>query len=110
MNANSNTQEVTRVPGDAPGPSMDVTWSRAAKVWWSLAWRGVLFGGTAGFLAGFVVGFVMWSPGAPRRLLTTMEYLAGALVGIPVGIWVVRNVLKKSWSDFRIALVPKTSE
>ncbi len=31
---------------------------------------------------------------------------AGAIVGIPVGMWVVKIVIGTEYSDFRIALLP----
>jgi hypothetical protein len=42
-------------------------------------------------------------------VITAAGTWAGLLIGIPVGIWVVRTVLRKSWSDFRIVLVPPQS-
>jgi hypothetical protein len=32
---------------------------------------------------------------------------SGTLLATPVGIWVVRHVLRKTCSDFHIALVPR---
>ena len=75
---------------------VELNWERAIKVWWSLFWRGVLFGGIAGFIAGFIVGFL----GAPN-----LGGLAGLVVGIPIGMWVVKIILAKSYSDFRLTLV-----
>ena len=75
---------------------VELNWERAIKVWWSLAWRGVLFGFIAGFIAGFIVGAL----GFPN-----LGTLAGLVVGIPIGMWVVKLVLAKSFSDFRLALV-----
>jgi predicted lipid-binding transport protein (Tim44 family) len=109
MNADPSTPESAHVPSDAPEPDVDVTWGRAAKVWWSLMWRSALFGGIAGGLVGFVMGFIMGGAGASRQSIQTLTFGVGGVVAIPVGISVVRHVLKKSWSDFRIALVPKTS-
>jgi hypothetical protein len=84
---------------------IEVTWGRAAKVWWSLLWRTLLFGGLAGMLIGAVFGGVMGAFGTPPQEIAGLTTLLGLAVGIPVGIWVVRNVLSKSWSDFRIVLV-----
>lgn len=95
-------------PERALEPGLEITWGRATKVWWSLVWRGALFGGLAGFVAGFVLGFFMAIAGASHALIGAASLWAGMLVGIPVGIWVVRNVLAISWSDFRIVLVPRT--
>ncbi len=76
---------------------VELTWGRVGKVWWSLVWRGVLFGGLAGFVAGFIVGLL---GGTPIHVS-----LAGLIVGIPIGIWVVKMVFAISYSDFRLALV-----
>lgn len=79
---------------------VELSWERAIKVWWSLAWRGVLFGGIAGFVAGFIFGVL----GLPNR-----SDVAGLVVGIPISVWVVKIVLAKSFSDFRLALVSPES-
>ena len=75
---------------------VELNWARAIKVWWSLAWRGILFGSIAGFIAGFIVGYLGFG---------NLGALAGLVVGIPIGMWVVKLVLAKSFSDFRLALV-----
>jgi hypothetical protein len=95
---------------DSTGPAydhLDVTWTRALKVWWSLAWRGLLFGALAGGLAGFFVGVAGSAAGVQLETIRQLGSLAGLAVGIPVGLWVVRTILQKSWSDFRIVLVPR---
>ena len=86
--------------------SLEVTFSRAMKVWWSLAWRGVLFGILAGGAAGFVIGMIGAAMHVPPEQMSRLGGLAGLIVGIPVGILVVQVVLQKSYSDFRIVLVP----
>jgi hypothetical protein len=85
--------------------TVEVSWGRATKVWWSLLWRALLFGVLAGGAVGFVIGFILGAAGTPAQVITAVTTWAGVLIGIPVGIWVVRTVLRKSWSDFRIALV-----
>ena len=92
------------------GRSLDVTFSRATKVWWSLAWRAVLFGVLAGMAAGFVIGVIAVAAHVPRERMSTLGGVTGLAVGIPVGILVVQMVLRKSWSDFRIVLVPTINE
>lgn len=88
-------------------PGLEVTWGRAVRVWWSLMWRALLFGGIGGGGVGFVIGFFMGAAGASLASITAVTAWAGLLVGIPVGMWVVRHVLRKTWSDFRIVLLPK---
>jgi hypothetical protein len=91
---------------DAPG-GLEVTWGRAARVWWSLVWRVLLFGAIAGFLAGALVGGIAGAAGVNPQTISLLGSLTGMAVGIPIGIWVVRWVLRKSWSGFRIVLMPK---
>jgi hypothetical protein len=38
-------------------------------------------------------------------MITTLSGIAGGVAGIPVGIWVIKVVLTRKYSDFRIALV-----
>jgi hypothetical protein len=84
---------------------LEVTWGRAAKVWWSLAWRTVVVGFLAGGLLGAVLGVVLAVAGKSPQEIAAVTTWAGFAVGLPVAIWAVRSVLKSSWSDFRIALV-----
>ena len=75
------------------------------KVWWSLAWRGILFGLVAGAITGFIVGFILGIAGKPE-LGGLYGQIAGMVVGIPIGIWVVKSVLTKEFRHYRIVLIP----
>jgi len=85
----------------------ELTWTRAFKVWWSLVWRGMLFGFLAGGIAGAIIGFIMGGLGVNPDIIATSTRIAGMIIGIPIGIAVTKIVLKKQYSDFRIALVKK---
>ena len=106
MDTNPYRTPTANVAERDAGPGIEVTWGRAIKVWWSLIWRAVLFGGLAGMVAGGVVGGILGAMGAPLQTISTVGGWLGILIGIPVGIWVVRSALRKSWSDFRIVLIP----
>ena len=82
-----------------------ITWMRAFKVWWSLLWRGVLFGFLAGAGVGFILGFFMGLAKAEPEAVKSACTIAGYIVSIPVGIAVTKWVLKNRYSDFRIALI-----
>jgi len=84
---------------------LEVTWGRALRVWWSIMWRALLFCFIAGFIAGFIVGFIGGMSGLDPKSIQLYAGIAGAAVGIPIGIWVVKTVLGKKYSEFRIALV-----
>ena len=84
---------------------IQVTWLRAFKVWWSLLWRGILFGFLAGAGVGFILGFFMGLAGVKSETIKNVCTIAGYIVSIPVGIMVTKWVLGTRYSDFRIALV-----
>jgi hypothetical protein len=106
MSADPYRPPSSMVGDPTEGTSIEVTWGRATKVWWSLLWRAALFGLLAGGAIGFVIGLILGAAGVAAEVITAAGTWAGLLIGIPVGIWVVRTVLRKSWSDFRIVLVP----
>lgn len=84
---------------------IDVTWSRATRVWWSIVWRSFLFSVLAGAAGGLVLGIVLGVAGQAEGIQKYGQ-LVGILLGIPVGIWVVKTVLTKQFRRFRIVLVP----
>lgn len=86
---------------------LEVTWIRATKIWWSLVWRSIVFGSIAGFIAGFVVGSIADMMGNDS-LSSFYVQSAGMLIGVPVGILVVKIVLSKEFKDYRIVLLPST--
>jgi len=83
----------------------DRTWGRMTRIWWSLAWRGLLFGCVAGLVAGFIVGFLGHMFGLDDEIGRLLAGCVAGIVSIPVGVWVVKVVLGKKFKDFRIALV-----
>jgi hypothetical protein len=107
MATNPYTAPAARVADVDSANGLDVTWGRALKVWWCLVWRVIVFGMLAGLVAGAVVGGIAGAAGVNPQRISSLGGLAGMVAGIPVGIWVVRTILRKSWSDFRIILVAK---
>ncbi len=84
---------------------LEVTWGRALKVWWSIVWRAMLFSFIAGAVAGFLIGFFGSIAGMDPKAIPIYSGLAGMVVAIPVGIWVVKVVLQKRFSGYRLVLV-----
>ncbi len=107
MATNPYTAPAARVADPQPDVGLEVTWGRTMKVWWSLVWRMILFSMAAGFVAGLIVGGAGAFAGVGAQNLSYLGNIAGLVVGLPVGVWVVRSILRKSWSDFRIVLLPK---
>ena len=84
---------------------VQVTWMKALKVWWSLLWRGLIFGFLAGAAVGFILGFLMGLARVDPETIKTVCTIGGYIVSIPVGVVVTKFVLKNRYSDFRIALI-----
>lgn len=83
---------------------VEVTWGRAFKVWWSIAWRSMLFGLLAS------IGFgLLWGVLAQLLGLGSGGMLFGSLLGFVLGvliaIWAVRAVLYKRYSDFSVVCI-----
>lgn len=84
---------------------LEVTWLRAAMVWWSIFWRSFVIAVAAATVAGFAIGVVLAATGR-SDLVETWGRVIGVVVAVPAGIWAVRIVLRKEYRQFRIALVP----
>ena len=98
-----------------PVTQLDVTWARACKVFWSIFWRSVLFVLTPALVPGIVV-YDQWPVlvakyGATLPLSLSPElatWLAVAVLGLLFamvsGAFVMKAVLTRAYSDFRIVL------
>jgi hypothetical protein len=87
------------------GASLEVTWGRALRVWWSLIWRTLLASVLVGALFGAILGMLLGVAGFALGTIVLVTQAAGALVGIGVGVVMVRHVLRMSWREFRIVLI-----
>ncbi|MGD2118195.1 MAG: hypothetical protein PVG66_07545 [Chromatiales bacterium] len=84
---------------------IEVTWMRATHIYWSLAWRWVLFSMLAGAIAGALLGVALGFLDRTENL-ELYGQIIGFVVSIPVGIWVVKTVMTKQYRHYRIALLP----
>jgi hypothetical protein len=89
-------------------PDLPVTWARTLSVWWCLLWRGLVLGALAGAIVGAVAGLILALLGRASSAGEVGQIL-GALVALPVSLWVVRSVLRKTFRGFAIRLVPPSS-
>jgi len=83
-----------------------VTWRHATQIWWSLAWRMLVFGGLAGLVLGLLFGIIGAIVGTGDDVIQLWGQIGGMLVSIPVGIWAVKTILGKEFPIYRIVLVP----
>ena len=84
---------------------LEVTWWRATKIWWSLLWRSMLYVVLISIPIGFFIGIIAAALNITDQMAPYYN-LIGAIIGIPVGICVIKIVLSKQFSDFQIILIP----
>lgn len=84
---------------------LEVTWWRATKIWWSISWRSFLYTALVALPVGALVG-VICAAFQVREGVALIARLIGAVIGIPIAIWVTKVVMEKQFSDFQIFLVP----
>ena len=82
---------------------IEVTFGRAARIWWAWSWRTGLFSILIGGVVGFVIGFVsaMFRFKQAGGLILLLSGVAGVLLSI----WMMTKILKKKYLGFRIALI-----
>lgn len=85
---------------------LEVTWFRVIKVWWSLTWRIVIYGMIFGIVVSLPLGLATTALGLDEALANHVTRNIPTLAALLLGIWVTRVVLRKTYSDFRIVLVP----
>jgi len=86
---------------------LEVSWGRAIKVWWSITWRTLLFGMLIGFVVGVVAGIAGAAAGVPDNQVQGISSMFGVIIGVFISIWAVRKALTRSFSEFRVVLLPK---
>ena len=88
---------------------VEVTRTRALKVLWSLTWRVGGLSSLAGLLVGIISAIVSViarvDPETGLRLTLLASGIVALIVAPFVGSVVMRMLLKKQFSDFRIALI-----
>lgn len=89
---------------------LEVTWGRAAKVWWAYLWRnlialvvGMILGGVMGFVLGIIMGALGFEAQTIQYVITPI----GFLMGIAISIVPIKMILGKDFGQFRLVLVSK---
>jgi hypothetical protein len=84
---------------------LEPTYRRAFIIWWALSWRSVLWTIGPGAAVGFVEAFIETKIAIPAVAMRYLPFGSGVVIGILVGIYVVRSVLRKKYRGFSIRLV-----
>jgi uncharacterized membrane protein YfcA len=90
---------------------MEVTFGRAAIIWWAWIWRTMLLTILTSLAIGALVGVLEhallpeeWRYGDPEMLLL-IGRICGGLLGSLISIRVMQKTLKRRFHGFRIALI-----
>lgn len=90
---------------------IEVTFGRAAVIWWAWIWRAMLLTILASVSIGVLLGILerallppQWHSGDPGMMLL-IGRLCGALLGSLISIKVLQKILRRPFNGFRIALV-----
>ncbi len=88
---------------------VEVTRTRASKVLWSLTWRiggfSILAGSLVGMISASVLALARVDPETGLRLTVLASGIVALFLGPVVGPVVMRMVIRKRFSDFRIVLI-----
>ena len=86
---------------------LEITFGRAARVWWAYTWRAFLIMLAVGVVFGIILTLThnqgtLSQPG--NRLVTQLLAL---VIAIPIGIWMLKKALCARFREFRIALIQR---
>ena len=87
---------------------MEVTWGRAARVWWSYLWRNlfaIVAAMVIGGLIGAVLGFILGIAGVAQNKIVMLTLPIGMIVGLGISIVPIKMILGKNFGEFRLVLV-----
>jgi hypothetical protein len=81
---------------------MKISWNDSMPVWWSLVWRGFIYGAVGGALLGFVAGAIAGGTGHLDKAATAGA-IAGWLAGLAGSMLALKQALQVHLS--RLALL-----
>jgi hypothetical protein len=87
---------------------LEMTWERVMRVWWLIAWRGLLGGWILAVALAFLIGEAGGRLGLDFSTTAAIATALSWLAGLAWGLFVVKMALKKNYEKFRLALVAKS--
>lgn len=73
---------------------MKVTWGDALPVWWSICWRGFIYGFLGGFALGFMGGVIAALIGAPEKAVI-FGMAGGYIAALPASLLAVKQAITR---------------
>ena len=86
---------------------VEITIGRLLRICWLLFWRALVGALVIGAAFGFVIGFIMGAAGFTHAQIALVTSTAGLIFGAVWSVVVVKMMLKKHYSDFRIVLIER---
>jgi hypothetical protein len=84
---------------------LELTWNQTLRAWWLWAWRTFVGGFVIAAVVGFIVGFIFTLAGV-GQYSTVVGSILGYFIGFVWSIFTLRMMLRKTYADFRFAVVP----
>ncbi len=92
---------------------LEITWKRAARIWWSYIWRNIIaiIGAfVIGAIVGGVLGFILGMLGASTDTIKLIVQPIGFLIGLGISIIPLKLILGKNFGEFRLVLISTSEE
>ena len=89
---------------------LEITWKRAARVWWSYLWRNliaIVVSMLLGFIAGYILSSIMDMFGASTEKVQFVVTPIGGIIGLLISIVPIKMILGKDFGEFRLVLLQK---
>jgi hypothetical protein len=88
---------------------LEPTRARTTRIWWTYAWRSLLYTVIATFVANIPLSFVLMAAAAVSPgFLRFAQFLTGLVLNGVVGLFVIySSILDEDIAGFRVGLVPR---
>jgi hypothetical protein len=73
---------------------MNLSWGKALPIWWSIAWRGTIYGALGGFVLGFIGGFASALMHEPEKA-RLYGMIGGYIAAFPASMLAVKQAVSK---------------
>jgi len=87
--------------------SVEVTWGRALRIWWSIVWRDLLLAVAVALPVRVIVSIVCALLGLSQPMAEIITGMVTTFAGIAISIGVIRSVFRKELMAFRSSLIAK---
>ena len=94
-----------RIAGLSGPQELDITLRRTAVLWRAFFWRSLVVGSDCGLAIGAVVGGIVGLFNGSTQTARSIGSAMGIVGGILGSFVAIRVVLKKRFSEFRVALI-----